>query len=191
MPFRNNPVNKDLSPSAPGVDITTSGPHEVLWEPVGKPFTGIGTGRFKLTATTLFFEKGALSLNAQQNAPHEAHEVACGADDDDRRLVVLERSLLSRCVLAAANETCSTNQKGAPERPSIASKQQLSVPNVRLEPPSGPAMRRTRKASVKVITPARRHISVSRPGLTNATIALKQTSNQDAHYRNKGNCATG
>lgn len=38
----------------------------VLWEGRGQPVTGIGAGRYKLTRTTLFFEKGALRTNAQQ-----------------------------------------------------------------------------------------------------------------------------
>lgn len=38
----------------------------VLWAAKGQPFTGIGGGRYKLTATMLFFEKGLLSTNGQQ-----------------------------------------------------------------------------------------------------------------------------
>ncbi|MEU2614196.1 SHOCT domain-containing protein [Micromonospora sp. NPDC007271] len=38
----------------------------VLWAAKGQPLTGIGGGRYKLTATMLFFEKGVLSTNAQQ-----------------------------------------------------------------------------------------------------------------------------
>ncbi|MET8040898.1 PH domain-containing protein [Micromonospora sp. NPDC005215] len=38
----------------------------VLWSAVGQPITGIGAGRYKLTATMLYFERGVLSTNAQQ-----------------------------------------------------------------------------------------------------------------------------
>lgn len=37
-----------------------------LWSAVGKPLTGIGAGRYKLTAEYLYFEKGALSTKSQQ-----------------------------------------------------------------------------------------------------------------------------
>jgi len=39
---------------------------DAIWQAVGKPVTGIGAGRYKLTAHYLFFEKGALRTNAQQ-----------------------------------------------------------------------------------------------------------------------------
>ncbi len=38
----------------------------MLWAAQGQPITGIGGGRYKLTATMLYFEKGVLSTNAQQ-----------------------------------------------------------------------------------------------------------------------------
>ena len=47
----------------------------VLWEAVGQPITGIGAGRYKLTRQMLYFEKGALSLSAQQVPVHEIHDV--------------------------------------------------------------------------------------------------------------------
>lgn len=47
----------------------------VLWQAVGRPITGIGAGRYKLTADILFFERGALSTRAQQIATHEIHDV--------------------------------------------------------------------------------------------------------------------
>lgn len=47
----------------------------VLWSAVGKPLTGIGAGRYKLTADFLYFEKGALSTRAEQIAAHEIHDV--------------------------------------------------------------------------------------------------------------------
>jgi hypothetical protein len=47
----------------------------VLWEAVGKPITGIGAGRYKLTKDLLYFEKGALSTRAQQIQTWEIHDV--------------------------------------------------------------------------------------------------------------------
>ena len=38
----------------------------MIWWAKGQPLTGIGGGRFRLTATTLFFESGTLTTNAQQ-----------------------------------------------------------------------------------------------------------------------------
>jgi hypothetical protein len=38
----------------------------VVWAAKGQPLTGIGAGRYKLTSTMLFFEKGTLSTRAQQ-----------------------------------------------------------------------------------------------------------------------------
>jgi hypothetical protein len=39
---------------------------DAIWRATGKPITGIGGGRYKLTASYLFFERGTLSTNAQQ-----------------------------------------------------------------------------------------------------------------------------
>lgn len=39
---------------------------DVLWEAKGQPLKGFGGGKYKLTRYYLFFEKGALSTNAQQ-----------------------------------------------------------------------------------------------------------------------------
>ncbi|GAB3439054.1 hypothetical protein GCM10027517_12010 [Phycicoccus ginsengisoli] len=39
---------------------------DALWRAVGKPLTGLGAGRYKVTAHYLFFEKGLLSTDAQQ-----------------------------------------------------------------------------------------------------------------------------
>jgi len=39
---------------------------DVVWAARGKPLTGIGAGRYKLTKFYLFFEKGTLRTNAQQ-----------------------------------------------------------------------------------------------------------------------------
>lgn len=39
---------------------------EALWQTTGRPLTGVGGGRYKLTRQYLFFEKGILSTDAQQ-----------------------------------------------------------------------------------------------------------------------------
>lgn len=39
---------------------------DALWSAVGKPLTGLGAGRYKLTTEYLLFEKGTLSTRAQQ-----------------------------------------------------------------------------------------------------------------------------
>lgn len=57
------------------VDLATATPADVIWQSVGRPLTGLGAGRFKLTPITLTFEKGTLSLNSQQIATHEIHDV--------------------------------------------------------------------------------------------------------------------
>jgi hypothetical protein len=48
---------------------------DAIWSAVGRPITGIGAGRYKLTAQMLFFEKGTLSTRAQQIGTHEIHDV--------------------------------------------------------------------------------------------------------------------
>ena len=50
-------------------------PPGTLWTAVGKPLTGIGAGRYTLTKDLLYFEKGTLSLKAQQIATYEIHDV--------------------------------------------------------------------------------------------------------------------
>lgn len=39
---------------------------DVIWAAVGKPISGLGAGRYKLTDHYLYFEKGALTTNSQQ-----------------------------------------------------------------------------------------------------------------------------
>ncbi len=46
-----------------------------LWSAVGKPMTGIGAGRYRLTAEYLIFETGTLSTKSQQIKVHEIHDV--------------------------------------------------------------------------------------------------------------------
>lgn len=46
-----------------------------LWSAVGKPLTGIGGGRYRLTDEYLIFEKGALSTKSQQIRVHEIFDV--------------------------------------------------------------------------------------------------------------------
>jgi hypothetical protein len=39
---------------------------DTLWSAIGKPITGIGAGKYRLTAHYLFFEKGTLTTDSQQ-----------------------------------------------------------------------------------------------------------------------------
>ena len=53
----------------PGIDQTSTTPDrdpDAIWQAVGKPITGIGAGKYKLTAHYLFFEKGTLRTDSQQ-----------------------------------------------------------------------------------------------------------------------------
>jgi hypothetical protein len=49
--------------------------NETLWSATGKPLTGIGAGRYRLTDEYLFFEKGTLSLKSEQIKCQEIHDV--------------------------------------------------------------------------------------------------------------------
>lgn len=46
-----------------------------LWSAIGKPLSGMGAGRYRLTQEFLFFEKGTLSTKSQQIHTHEIHDV--------------------------------------------------------------------------------------------------------------------
>lgn len=48
---------------------------DAIWTAVGKPLTGLGAGRYKLTAEYLFFEKGTLSTKAQQIRTADIYDV--------------------------------------------------------------------------------------------------------------------
>ena len=48
---------------------------DTLWEAVGKPITGMGAGRYRLTKELLFFEKGMLTTTAQQIQTYEIFDV--------------------------------------------------------------------------------------------------------------------
>lgn len=52
-----------------------SGDENALWSATGKPLTGIGAGRYRLTDEYLIFESGALSTRSQQIRVHEIHDV--------------------------------------------------------------------------------------------------------------------
>ncbi|PWR09919.1 hypothetical protein DKT68_10565 [Micromonospora acroterricola] len=60
------PLPPTTPSSAPPRQVPPVGEPGVLWSAVGQPLTGIGAGRYKLTATMLYFERGVLSTNAQQ-----------------------------------------------------------------------------------------------------------------------------
>jgi len=47
----------------------------VIWQSKGKPLSGIGGGRYKLTAELLYVETGTLSTKAKQIGVHEIHDV--------------------------------------------------------------------------------------------------------------------
>lgn len=46
-----------------------------IWHATGKPLTGVGAGRYRLTDRYLYFEKGALRTKAQQIPIHELDDV--------------------------------------------------------------------------------------------------------------------
>lgn len=48
---------------------------DAIWTAVGKPLTGIGAGRYKLTAEYLIFEVGTLSSRGQQIRTREIYDV--------------------------------------------------------------------------------------------------------------------
>lgn len=52
-----------------------SGDPDTIWSAMGKPLTGLGAGRYKLTAEFLFFEKGTLSTKAQQIRTADIYDV--------------------------------------------------------------------------------------------------------------------
>lgn len=49
---------------------------DTIWSAVGRPITGIGAGRYKLTAQMFYYEKGTLSTRAEQVHTHELYDVA-------------------------------------------------------------------------------------------------------------------
>jgi hypothetical protein len=48
---------------------------ETLWSAIGKPLTGIGAGKYRLTAELLYFETGTISTRAQQISTWQIHDV--------------------------------------------------------------------------------------------------------------------
>lgn len=52
-----------------------SADEDAIWSAVGKPLTGIGAGRYKLTAEYLIFEVGTLSSKGQQIRTREIFDV--------------------------------------------------------------------------------------------------------------------
>ncbi|MBA2418862.1 MAG: PH domain-containing protein [Nocardioidaceae bacterium] len=57
---------RPAQPAAPAQSAVSPKDPGAIWQSVGKPVTGIGAGKYKLTAHYLFFEKGALRTDAQQ-----------------------------------------------------------------------------------------------------------------------------
>lgn len=62
-------VNNIVMQSDPGNDP------DAIWAARGKPLTGLGIGKYKLTTEYLFFEKGTFSTKAQQIRTGEIHDV--------------------------------------------------------------------------------------------------------------------
>lgn len=48
---------------------------DTVWSAVGKPLTGLGSGRYALTPEYLYFEQGTLRTDAQQIRVHEIFDV--------------------------------------------------------------------------------------------------------------------
>lgn len=46
-----------------------------IWHAVGKPLTGVGAGKYRLTEDFLFFEKGMLRTSAQQIPTEEIYDI--------------------------------------------------------------------------------------------------------------------
>jgi hypothetical protein len=63
------PAANDAQSAAPARDPDT------LWEATGKPMSGMGVGRYRLTSKFLFFEKGGLRTTSQQFPIHELFDV--------------------------------------------------------------------------------------------------------------------
>lgn len=68
--------------TAPGTAATPAASFEdikvepgTIWHATGKPLTGVGAGRYRLTDRYLYFEKGALRTKAQQIPIHELYDV--------------------------------------------------------------------------------------------------------------------
>ncbi|MGV6991248.1 SHOCT domain-containing protein [Gordonia amicalis] len=48
---------------------------DVLWSAKGQPLSGLGAGRYRLTATTLFFEHGTFTTSAQQVPTNQLFDI--------------------------------------------------------------------------------------------------------------------
>ncbi|MET4610655.1 hypothetical protein ABIC28_001633 [Rhodococcus sp. PvR044] len=55
-------------------DALAQGP-DVVWSAKGQPLTGVGGGRYRMTASTLFFETGTLTTNAQQVPTNQLFDI--------------------------------------------------------------------------------------------------------------------
>ncbi len=75
------PVARITEPKSPSyvqnlaTTVDPAADPDAIWTAVGKPITGIGGGRYKLTEQYLFFERGTLSTKAQQISTHEIFDV--------------------------------------------------------------------------------------------------------------------
>lgn len=68
-------AGKDLQSrvTAPA-DDAANGP-DVLWSAKGQPIAGVGGGRYRLTARTLYFERGLVTTNAQQVPTNQLFDI--------------------------------------------------------------------------------------------------------------------
>lgn len=68
-------VAQDFTARSSSEASTLEGSPDVIWSAKGQPLTGIGAGRFRLTARTLFFERGTLTTNAQQVPTNQLFDI--------------------------------------------------------------------------------------------------------------------
>ncbi|WP_245672560.1 SHOCT domain-containing protein [Aldersonia kunmingensis] len=68
-------ATEDFARRASAESAALDGSPDVLWSAKGQPLTGIGGGRYRLTSTTLFFESGTLTTNAQQVPTNQLFDI--------------------------------------------------------------------------------------------------------------------
>ncbi|PWR16689.1 hypothetical protein DKT69_04200 [Micromonospora sicca] len=127
----------------------------VLWAATGQPITGIGAGRYKLTATMLYFERGVLSTNAQQVPIGDVVDVdlrqsitqkARGVGNvmvkvqrsNGFELVVLEDIPEPRKAVSIINETAHAARLAQQER--MNTRHYSGAPAMVPQPPAAPAV---------------------------------------------------
>lgn len=66
---------EDLTARTVGETATLNSSPDVLWSAKGQPLSGLGAGRYRLTSTTLFFEHGTFTTNAQQVPTNQLFDI--------------------------------------------------------------------------------------------------------------------